>query len=169
MKFKPADLNLTSKAVTSLLVFSFIITFSLSLSAIFYHQDHIGSPTVMTLLCLVLGFTLVGSWLFSVKTYIFENGKIIIQHPLWSAPFKVRGLAEKPASPFPHSTRLFAAQWVFGRTFGLMFDRKIGRFLAYETNPKYRIALETQKGVLVISPADRDRMIRIIVQASRKG
>jgi hypothetical protein len=41
--------------------------------------------------------------------------------------------------------------------------------LAYETNPKYRTALETQKGVLVISPADRDRMIRIIVQASRRG
>jgi hypothetical protein len=51
--------------------------------------------------------------------------------------------------------RVFASNWIFGHTLGLCHNRKVGMFFSYMTNPKYRLDVETGKGVLVISPLDR--------------
>jgi hypothetical protein len=37
---------------------------------------------------------------------------------------------------------------------GLYFSKKVGTFFVYMTNPKYRLDIETGRGLLVISPRD---------------
>jgi hypothetical protein len=163
MRFKPADLDPTSKAVTWVFILAFVVTLSMSLWVMISQKIRMGSLTA-TVVCIILALTLVTCWLFSVRAYVVSDGKVVVQHPLWGATFEVRGLATESRSPFHGSVRLFASNWIFGHSLGLMFNERIGRFLAFETNANYRIALETEKGVLVLSPADREGMIRFITQ-----
>jgi Bacterial PH domain len=53
------------------------------------------------------------------------------------------------------SIRLFASNWIFGLTLGLWYNKKIGTFFVYMTDPRRRLDIETRRGVLVISPRDK--------------
>lgn len=104
---------------------------------------------------------LIGCWLFSVKGYTVEGSEVSIQHPLWKARFQVRGLA--PGDRFSGSSvRLFASNWIFGHTLGLCYNKKAGAFFVYMTNPQYGLAVETGRGVLVISPLDREGLTKAL-------
>ena len=45
---------------------------------------------------------------------------------------------------------------------GLFYDRRVGIFLVYVMNPRNRFALETGRGIVVISPLDTDGSARYI-------
>ena len=80
-----------------------------------------------------------------------------VEHPLWSDTFEVRGLASEDRRPEGGgSVRLFASNWIFGHTLGLCYSKKVGAFFVYMTNPQYKVDIETKRGVLVISPLDRE-------------
>jgi hypothetical protein len=79
------------------------------------------------------------------KSYIIDHGAIRVQHPLWSASFEARGLASEDRRPGKDSIRLFASNWIFGHSLGLCYNRKIGTFFVYMTNPKYRSTLRLIK------------------------
>jgi hypothetical protein len=46
--------------------------------------------------------------------------------------------------------------------FSLFYDRRVGIFLVYVTNPRNGLALETGRGIVVISPLDTDGSDRYI-------
>jgi hypothetical protein len=139
-------LSVLSQVITWVLVATFVVTLVMS----FW-----GSDLWPRLTCPILGVVLIGCWLFSVKSYTIDRGAIRVQHPLWSDRFEVRGLASEDRRPGKDSIRVFASNWIFGHSLGLCYNRKIGTFFVYMTDPKYRLDIETGKGVLVISPLDR--------------
>lgn len=68
----------------------------------------------------------------------------------------MRPKSQNPREKFLTGSRsVFASNWIFGHSLGLCYNRKIGTFFVYMTDPKYRLDIETGKGVLVISPLDR--------------
>ena len=123
-----------------------------------------GGGLGVRLTCVLLGLVLIGCWLFSVKAYLADNGSIIVQHPFWSAKFEVRGLTSEDRRPGNDSIRLFASNWVFGHTLGLCYNKKVGTFFAYVTNPQYKLDVETKCGVLVISPRDKEAMAAVLAK-----
>jgi hypothetical protein len=153
--FKPASLNVLTQAVTSVVVIVFLVTLVMSF---------LGGNLVTRLTCLVLGAVLLGCWLFSVRVYLVDNKSICVQHPLWTDRFEVRGLAPEHRRPGSDSIRLFASNWVFGHTLGLCYNKRIGMFFAYVTNPQYKLDVETKHGVLVISPLDKAALASSLVQ-----
>jgi Bacterial PH domain len=153
--FKPAGLSVLTQAVTAVVLVVFLVTLVMSFWS---------GGLVTRLTCIVLGLTLVGCWLFSVKGYLIDGRSIIVQHPLWSARFELRGLVPEDHRPGNDSIRLFASNWVFGHTLGLCYNRKVGTFFVYMTDPRYRLDIETKRGVVVISPRDRDRLAAILAK-----
>ena len=83
---------------------------------------------------------------------------------MWSDRFDVRGLAPEARRPGKDSIRLFASNWVFGHTLGVCYNRKIGMFFLYTTDPRYRLDVETKRGVLLISPLDKAALSSAIVE-----
>ena len=144
--FKPAGLSVSTQVVTTIVVIVFFVTLVMS----FW-----GGGLATRLTCLVLGAVLLGCWLFSVKGYLVDGKSIIVQHPFWSDRFELRGLAFGDRHPGRDSIRVFASNWIFGHTLGLCYNNKVGTFFVYMTDPKYRLDVETGRGVLVISPLDR--------------
>jgi hypothetical protein len=146
MSFKPAAWTTAANIGTSVVVVAFVVTLFLS----FW-----GGQLWVRLTCPILGAVLIGCWLFSVKGYVVDRGAISLEHPLWSDRFEVRGLVREDRRPGKDSIRLLASNWIFGHTLGLCYNRKVGTFFVYITNPGYRLDVETNKGVLTISPVDR--------------
>jgi hypothetical protein len=157
MNFKPAGLSVFSQVVTWAAVVVFVVTLVMSFGSEFWPR----------ITCLIFGVALLGCWLFSVKAYTVNGGAIRVQHPLWSASFEVRGLASENRHPGRESIRLFASNWIFGHTLGLCYSSKVGRFLVYVTDPRYRLDLETGRGVLVISPSDREGLSSALSASSK--
>jgi hypothetical protein len=118
-------------------------------------SELLGAQLWARITCPIIGVVQIGCWLFSVKGYIVDRGTISVKHPLWSDRFEVRGLAPEDRRPGKDSIRVFASNWIFGHSLGLCYNRKISTFFVYMTNPKYRLDVETGKGVLVISPLDK--------------
>jgi hypothetical protein len=145
MNFEPAEWSTSTNIGTRVVVVAFVVTLVMSF----------GPQSWPRLTCFFLGIALLGPWLFSVKSYTIDHGVIRVQHPLWSASFEARGLASEARHPGKDSIRVFASNWIFGHTLGLCYSRKVGMFFSYMTNPKYRLDVETGRGVLVISPVDR--------------
>ncbi|HEX6563511.1 MAG TPA: hypothetical protein VF020_04460 [Chthoniobacterales bacterium] len=151
--FKPAGLTVSTRVVTSVVVVAFVVTLVMSF---------LGGGLVTRLICVVLGIVLIGCWLFSVKSYAVADRSVIVQHPLWSARFEQSGLAPDVRRPGNDSIRLFASNWIFGHTLGLCYNHKIGTFFVYMTDPRFRLDVETGRGVLVISPRDKEALSRAL-------
>jgi hypothetical protein len=152
MNLKPAGLSVLAQAITWAVVAIFVVTLMMSF----------GSELWPRLTCPILGIVVFGCWLFSVKGYIIDRGAIHVQHPLWSDKFELRGLAPEDRRPGKDSIRLLASNWIFGHSLGLCYNRKIGTFFIYITDPKHRLDVETGKGVLVISPLDKSWPLRLL-------
>ena len=155
--FKPASLSNSAQIFTSIVVVAFLVTLLLSFWG--------GGQVWARLSCLILGVVLIGCWLFSVKGYVVQRGAISIEHPLWSDRFEVRGLAPEDRRPGKGSIRLFASNWIFGHTLGLCYSQKIGIFFVYMTDPRHRLDVETKRGVLVISPLEKEGLISALVKS----
>jgi hypothetical protein len=125
-----------------------------------------GGGLVTRMICVALGAMLLVCWLFSVKGYVVDGKSILVRHPFWSARFELRGVASEDRRPGNDSIRLFASNWVFGHTLGLCYSKKSGNFFSYVTNPEYRLAVDTERGVLVISPLDKAAVAAALNAAS---
>ena len=158
--FKPASLSVLTKVIT----FVAVIAFSVTLVMSFW-----GGGLDTRLICLVLGTVLLGCWLFSVKAYHVDDRSIIVRHPFWSGRFELRGLASEDRRPGNDSIRLVASNWVFGHTLGLCYNKKIGTFFVYMTDPRYRIDVETKRGVLVISPRNKEGLAAVLAVGIANG
>ena len=153
--FEPAALSVSTRVSTAVVVIIFLGTLVMSFS-----RDGL----VTRLICVALGLVLVGCWLFSVKGYLIDGKSIIVRHPFWSARYDGARLASENRRPGNDSIRLFASNWVFGHTLGLCYSQKSGRFFSYVTNPEYRLAVDTERGVLVISPRNKEALAAVLAE-----
>ena len=154
--FEPAALSVSTRFGTAVVAIIFLAALVMSFS---------GGGLATRLTCLVLGAVLLVCWLFSVNGYLIDGKSILVRHPLWSARFELRGVASEGRRPGNDSIRLFASNWVFGHTLGLCYSKKSGRFFSYVTNPEYRLAVDTERGVLVISPLDKAALVKALPEA----
>jgi hypothetical protein len=113
-----------------------------------------------------LGVVLLGCWLFSVKAYLVDDRSIIVRHPFWSARFELRGLTPEDQLPSSDAIRLFASNWIFCHSLGVCYSKASGRFISYLTNPEYKLAVDTERGVLVISPRDKAALVRALPEGT---
>ena len=67
MSFKPAEWTASTAVGTWVVAGAFVVTLLMS----FW-----GSELWPRLMCLILGIALLGSWLFSVKSYTIDHGAI---------------------------------------------------------------------------------------------
>jgi hypothetical protein len=153
--FEPAALSVSTRFGTAVVAIIFLATLVMSFS---------GGGLVTRLIGIVFGLVLVGCWLFSVKGYLIDGKSIIVRHPFWSARYDGARLASENRRPGNDSIRLFASNWVFGHTLGLCYSEKSGRFFSYVTNPEYRLAVDTERGVLVISPCNKEALAAVLVE-----
>jgi Bacterial PH domain len=157
MTFKPAEWTTATNLTTWGAVVVFLVTLILS----FW-----GAHLWARIICPIFGVLMIASWLFSVKGYAVNHGALSVEHPLWSDRFEVRGIAPEDRRP-GNAVRLFASNWIFGHTLGLCYDKKIGMFFVYMTNPDHRLYVETANGLLVISPKDEAGLSRALSGATK--
>lgn len=158
MSFKPAEWTTATNVGTLVVAAAFVLTLFLSFWG--------GAQWWARIICPIIGVLMIACWLFSVKGYAVDHGALSVEHPLWSDRFEVRGIAPEDRRP-DNAVRLFASNWIFGHTLGLCYDKKIGMFFVYMTNPDHSLYLETGKGLLVISPEDEAGLSRALSGATK--
>ena len=51
------------------------------------------------------------------------------------------------------------------RPLGVCYSKASGRFFSYLTNPEYKLAIDTKRGILVISPLDKAGLAKALTAA----
>ena len=94
---------------------------------------------------------LVGSLLFMVRGYVLTESQIEVQRLGWSTVLPFAGLAAVSGEPqgLQGSLRLFGNGGLFGIS-GWFWNRRIGRFRAYATDPERAVLLRYRDGRKVL-------------------
>jgi len=104
---------------------------------------------------------LVGSLLFMVRGYVLTESQIEVQRLGWSTVLPFAGLAAVSGEPqgLQGSLRLFGNGGLFGIS-GWFWNRRIGRFRAYATDPERAVLLRYRDGKqVVVTPHDVQHFI----------
>ena len=109
--------------------------------------------TPLILLCACL--------LFVVRGYVLTLQQLEVRRLLWSTPVSLAGLDSVAAEPraLRGSLRLFGNGGLFAIT-GWFWNRRIGRFRAYATDPQRAVLLRYRDGAcVVVTPHDVQHFI----------
>jgi hypothetical protein len=104
---------------------------------------------------------LVGSLLFMVRGYVLTESQIEVQRLGWSTVLPFAGLAAVSGEPqgLQGSLRLFGNGGLFGIS-GWFWNRRIGRFRAYATDPERAVLLRYRDGrKVLVTPHDVQHFI----------
>ena len=104
---------------------------------------------------------LVGSLLFMVRGYVLTESQIEVQRLGWSTVLPFDGLAAVSGEPqgLQGSLRLFGNGGLFGIS-GWFWNRRIGRFRAYATDPERAVLLRYRDGrKVLVTPHDVQHFI----------
>jgi len=104
---------------------------------------------------------LVGSLLFMVRGYVLTESQIEVQRLGWRTVLPFAGLAAVSGEPqgLQGSLRLFGNGGLFGIS-GWFWNRRIGRFRAYATDPQRAVLLRYRDGrKVVVTPHDVQHFI----------
>jgi len=104
---------------------------------------------------------LVGSLLFMVRGYVLTESQIEVQRLGWSTVLPFAGLAAVSGEPqgLRGSLRLFGNGGLFGIS-GWFWNRRIGRFRAYATDPERAVLLRYRDGrKVLVTPHDVQHFI----------
>ena len=104
---------------------------------------------------------LVGSLLFMVRGYVLTESQIEVQRLGWSTVLPFAGLAAVSGEPqgLKGSLRLFGNGGLFGIS-GWFWNRRIGRFRAYATDPERAVLLRYRDGrKVLVTPHDVQHFI----------
>ncbi|HEX6903949.1 MAG TPA: PH domain-containing protein [Thermoanaerobaculia bacterium] len=98
---------------------------------------------------------LLGSALFVIRGYELESGKLLIRRLLWTTTVDLAGL--QTVSLGTHlmrgSIRVFGNGGLFSLT-GRFYNRLLGMYRAFATDPDRAVALRFADRVVVITPDD---------------
>jgi hypothetical protein len=99
---------------------------------------------------------LCGSLLFMVRGYVLTDSDIAVRRLGWSTLLPLEGLVAVTGEPegLRGSVRLFGNGGLFGIS-GWFWNRRIGRFRAYATDPQRAVLLRYRSGArVVLTPHD---------------
>lgn len=98
---------------------------------------------------------LLGSLLFVVRSYYVEGGHLAIRRLFWTTTIPVLGIHEAYHDPLAlkGALRIFGNGGLFGIT-GLYWNKSLGRFRLFATDPKQAVVLRLHDRTVVITPDD---------------
>ncbi len=130
------------------------IAFGLSTQAPIPRQ--IGQPAGLILLAIAMGCAL-----FTIRGYLVSGETLWVRRLLWSTRVSLRGL--RSARFDPEATRGSVRFWGNGGFFsfsGWYWNKRLGRYRLYATDPKRSVVLEWSERRAVITPDDPEAFIR---------
>lgn len=124
----------------------------------FAHRFGIGVACVPPLI-------IVGSLLFVVRSYAIQGGHLAIRRLLWTTVIPILGIHDAGIDPaaIKGSLRIFGNGGLFGLT-GLYWNKRLGRFRLFATDPKKAVVLRLHDRIVVISPEEPEAFLRELEQ-----
>ena len=119
--------------------------------SLIWRMAMVGAPLVV----------LVGALLFMVRGYVLTESRIEVRRLGWSTVLPLAGLAAVNGEPqgLRGSLRLFGNGGLFAIS-GWFWNRRIGRFRAYATDPERAVLLRYRDGKkVVVTPHDVQHFI----------
>ena len=142
---------LTTVAVTLLLLLVLIGSLVGPRQSWVWHVAMVGVPLLV----------LVGSLLCMVRGYVLTQSQLEVRRLGWSTILPLEGLAAVSGEPqgLQGSLRLFGNGGLFGIS-GWFWNRRIGRFRAYATDPQRAVLLRYRDGrKVLVTPHDVQHFI----------
>jgi hypothetical protein len=101
------------------------------------------------------------SLLFVVRSYSITGGHLSIGRLLWSTTIPLLGIHEAIHDPtaIKGSLRIFGNGGLFGIT-GLYWNKNLGRFRLFATDPKKAVVLRLHDRIVVISPEEPEAFLQ---------
>ncbi len=111
-----------------------------------------GIFTLVALFPLVLLFV---AMLFTIRGYLVHDRNLVIERLGWVSTVKLDNLETAYADPkaMKHSLRMFGNGGLFCFA-GLFYNKKLGRYRVFVTNPKNSVVLKFPLRTVVVSPDD---------------
>ena len=135
------------------------------LFASLFPSDRLAALTV-TLTASCVSATLLGAALFMVRGYEVRPGELRIRRLLWSTELSLANLRAAWAEPtaMSNSLRLFGNGGLFVFA-GLFWNRQLGRYRAFATQPAHAVVLELERRAVVVTPDDPGRFLEALALA----
>jgi hypothetical protein len=98
---------------------------------------------------------ILGSLLFVVRSYRIEGGHLSIRRLFWTTTIPLLGIHELLIDPLAikGALRIFGNGGMFGFT-GLYWNRKLGRFRLFATDPAKAVVMRLHGRTVVITPGE---------------
>lgn len=113
-------------------------------------------PNLIVALCF-------GTWFLSllsiVKGFDIENGHIVVHRPLWKNRIPFSSGAEAFQKKMPTAIRLLGNGGLFSGS-GWFWNKEIGVFHVFVTDPKKCVWVKTPKKTIVITPDDTEGFVK---------
>jgi hypothetical protein len=119
------------------------------------------SPAPVTLAAIALPILiLIAAAACMVKGYVLTNDEIVVKRLGWSTRFDLRGLRSVSGDneAMQGSLRLFGNGGLLSYS-GYFWNRKIGRYRAFATDPSRAVVMRYADRTVVITPDDPQRFI----------
>jgi len=150
----PGFLKAISAGTTALL---FIVTYFAARAIPPYGSAHTFGIAVAALPMAIPAIAL----LFVVTEFEVAHNNLLIKRLLWWTPVDLTGLqrVERYPEGFKGSLRVFGNGGLFSFT-GIFWNKKLGRYRLFATDPSRFVAIFLPDRVVVVSPADPEAFIR---------
>ena len=152
-----ASLDSMTKVISLIVIFVFLfVAFknaeSLAGTPINTKPDYLSAGIILVMIS-----ALLFGYLFSIKNYTLENGKLTINRPIGNKSINIAEITEvRPVhkDELSGSIRTFGNGGFFGY-YGKYYNRKLGHMTLYTTQTRNRILIRTTRGQkIIISPDD---------------
>jgi len=122
------------------------------LFAVLFPRHVLGGVSFGFTMTMVFAVPLI-SLLFAIRGYDLEPADLLVRRPLWSNRLPLRDLRVAWAGPeaMKGSIRLFGNGGLFSFS-GLFYNRRLGRYRAFATDPRNSVVLQFPERTLVITP-----------------
>jgi len=152
----------TSLRVMTILSCAVLALVASTLTGVFAHRFHwaavIGPAVLLTIP--------LGSALFCIRSYSVDRGVLNIRRLLWTTRLPLTGLvkARADSEAMSRSLRLFGngGLFLFG---GLFWNRRLGRYRAWVTDPARCVVLEFANRKWVVSPERPEEFVAALDEA----
>jgi hypothetical protein len=117
-------------------------------------------PLVRVFMAAVPVCFLVSALLFRVSGYSLSASALEVQRPLWTTRYALADLVSVAgdSDALQGSLRLFGNGGLFSFT-GIFWNKRLGLFHAYGTDPERAVVLKFRKRMIVVTPDDTQRFI----------
>ncbi len=125
----------------------------------------IGQAAGLILLAIAMGCAL-----FTIRGYLVAGETLWVRRLLWSTRVSLRGL--QSARFDPAATRASVRLWGNGGFFsfsGWYWNRRLGRYRLYATDPKRAVVLDWGRRRAVVTPDDPEAFVRQISRTRALG